>query len=61
MKTDIYLNYKLYAARKWDGVPRAGDLIQLGIDLFVVEMVVWCDPDNEDLVNLFVIRYKPKT
>lgn len=61
MKIEIYVDNKLYAARKMPLVPRQGDLIQLGIDLYKIEMVVWCEPDNGEQVNLFTTKYKTKT
>ena len=58
MKIEIYVDNDLYAGRKMAFVPRVGDLIQLGLDLYKVEMVVWCDPDNGDQVNLFTSRHE---
>ena len=60
MKVEIYVDNKVYAARSMELVPVAGDLIQLGIDLYKINMVVWCEPDNDDQVNLFTTAYKNK-
>ena len=58
MKIEIYVNNELYASRKMNLIPREGDLIQLGLDLYKIEMVVWCDPDNGEQINLFTMAYK---
>ncbi len=58
MKAEIYVDNKLYSSRKMNLVPSKGDLIQLGLDLYRIEMVVWCDPDNGEQVNLFTMPYK---
>ena len=58
MKIELYVDNELYASRDYSQVPREGDLIQLGLDLYEIDTVVWCDPDRGEQVTLFAEPYR---
>ena len=57
MIVEIFVDNELYAARKMALIPREGDLIQLGTDLYKIEIVAWCDPDDFNRVKLFATKH----
>ena len=58
MLVAIYLNHKEYANRNYQGVPREGERILLGTDVFIIKHTVWRDPDIRDryTADIYVVE-----